>query len=473
MAKADIGIIGLGVMGANLAENFATNGCRVSVFNRSYEKTEDLIGKNIPNLSGYKMLVEFIESLQKPRKIILMVKSGAPVDSFIEMLYPHLSDDDVIIDGGNSNWQDTERRIVQLREGKIYRLEEVLGDKEKDLSSFKVIHFVGCGLSGGEEGARYGPSIMPGGEKKSVDQLLPLLEKVAAKDFAGNPCVTNVGAASAGHFVKMVHNGIEYALMQGIAEIYDLLRYNHHSNEEIRRAFIDFNEGAKKSFLMDITIDILDTLDEGGEYLLDKLDYKTGAKGTGKWTVETAMDYGVAVPSIAAAVIARTLTEKNQSFHVPKSRKKSLAKEKKEVNIADLDEALSVVFEVCYLQGLDLIYQFNREKYLGIDIPEVCRIWQGGCIIRSEILREIAGYFTGNKVLEIDLSPLIRSQSLASVPLPVMHSVIDYIRSIENDTLPGNLIQAQRDYFGAHQYKIIGSNENLTGGWKLDYGAYK
>ncbi len=351
----------------------------------------------------------------------------------------------------------------------------------------QLFHLISCGVSGGEEGALNGPSIMPSGEPQIVNQILPMLEKIAARDFENQPCVTNVGLGPSGHFVKMVHNGIEYALMQGIAEIYGILRYNCYSNKQIREVFIELNQGKLKSFLLDITIKILETKDKDGEFLLDKIKDQAGSKGTGSWTVEAALEFGVAVPTIAAAVFARSMSARNQSFNANKKTIKSINIEnihehtdyQKRLNSEDLFKILQKLlystFLVSYLQGLDLIIHADNFYKWKIDISEVCRIWQGGCIIRSEMLQELDQYFFGDKILSkailfdpesgYNFLPLIDTK-FQDVAIPVLNSVSDYILSIVNKNLPTNLIQAQRDFFGAHTFERIDKSGTFSGGWE-------
>jgi len=448
----NLGIIGLGTMGAALARNFASKSVAISVYNRTASKTEQFIAE-FPNSHLYPFfeLSAFVQSIESPRKIILMVNAGEAVDKTIELLLPLLDKDDVIIDCGNSNWKDTQRRQIDSQ----------LLDKG--------IYFVGCGVSGGEEGALNGPSIMPGGNEYIVSQILPLLEKVSAKDFAGQPCVTNVGLGASGHFVKMVHNGIEYALMQGIAEIYDILKANQKNNGEICEIFNYLNQDDLKSFLLDITVDIFqtkDTLDEG--YLIDKISSLAGSKGTGKWTVEASLELGVFTPSICAAVMARIGSAKNEAFRNLKLKKiESNPYPEPEVFLNELKLATYGLFLSSYLQGLDLIDRANKDFNWGIDLSEVIRIWQGGCIIRSYLLESLYKKWTE----ELDFSNQIWAldficSDIILKPLMVLHGSLDYFLTLSTNTaLPTNLIQAQRDYFGAHTYQRIDKEGTFTGGW--------
>jgi 6-phosphogluconate dehydrogenase len=448
--KSDIGVIGLAVMGANLARNLANKGLSVSVFNRTYAKTQELIDNYGQNLVGYEKIEDFIDSLQTPRRIIIMVKSGQPVDDLIAELMPVLGNGDIILDGGNSNWLDTLRRQEYL---------DFMGSKGR---------LVGMGISGGEEGALHGPSFMPGGNEVDVKNVLPVLEQAAALDFSGKPCVTNIGTGPSGHFVKMVHNGIEYALMQGIAEIYDILNYNSFSQEDLIKEFGGLNQGALQSYLLDITIQILGRKTESGDaYLVDKISDVAMAKGTGKWTVEAVLEFGVFAPTISAAVLARIGSARSHSF-----KTKTLELSKKQVNPEPeilkeyLHKALMGLYLSSYLQGIDLITQANSENNWNIQIAEVLRVWQGGCIIRSKLLNTLYHdlqheYDFSEQIAGLDY---LTSFSI-NRPIAVLRSSLDYFLTLTSARLPTNLIQAQRDYFGAHTYKRIDQQGDFTGGW--------
>jgi len=461
-----IGLIGLGTMGAALARNLASKGYKTAVFNRTYTRTEEFIATHgNENLTPFQELKDFVESLEKPRKIILMVNAGDAVDQTIAHLQEFLEDEDILIDCGNSNWRDTLDRQKWFE--KMNNQNEQSNSHEH---KSRIIHFIGCGVSGGEEGALIGPSIMPGGDPNVVNQILPILQDISAKDFEGKPCVTNVGLAGAGHFVKMVHNGIEYALMQGIAEIYDILKSSFHPNEEILKAFKGFNQDELKSFLLDITVDIFKTRDKLAEgYLIDKINDKAGAKGTGKWTVESALELGVAAPNISEALNARILSARNTSYKLGIYA----ASEEFEITKPDLEDLkyiLQTVFITSYLQGLNIIDAANKEYNWNIDIKEVLRIWQGGCIIRSEMLRSlIFDFYSKSKTEKIGfiLEPFHKLNTiLPFVPKPVISATLNYILAHNADKLPSNLIQAQRDHFGAHTYQRINKDGVFTGGWK-------
>jgi len=491
-SQSKIAVIGLSVMGKNLAKNLASRQIQTAVYNRSFEKTQELLDEKNDYLTGFSNLSGLVESLEKPRKIILMVKSGNPVDAVINQLYPLLEEGDIIIDGGNSNWKDTERRQKELMQGSYVLLEDIMSLDENDAQNnlHKKINFVGCGISGGQEGALIGPSIMPGGDKKSVEQVLPLLEQISAKDFKNKPCVINVGLGGSGHFVKMVHNGIEYAIMQFIAELYDIFRNHNLSNLQIKEIFSQINSGNRKGFLLEITEQILSAKDpfNSEKYLLDFVKDKAEAKGTGAWTVENAMQYGVATPSIAAAVFARTLSAKNQSYNIDLEKNVSQNEGKNEdknqevdsknelmayqnfVNkIEEINQFVSDAFLLIYLQGLDLIFQANKENFWEINLNEVCRIWQGGCIIRSQMLTELSEYFNGNKKLNQDL---LKTKDIwksfieeITLPTPVISSTWNYYLGIINQNSPMNLIQAQRDFFGAHTYERTDKDGVFSGDW--------
>lgn len=456
----NVAIIGLATMGKNFAKNFASRGTRTAVFNRSFSKTQELVAENNENIFGYQTLEECINSLEKPRKIMLLVKAGAGTDETIEHILPFLETDDIIVDCGNSNWKDTIKR------------QEYLTTKE--------IKFIGCGISGGSDGALLGPSLMPGGEKKAVDALLPFLKPVAAKDFDGGDCVTNVGLASAGHFVKMVHNGIEYSIMQGIAEVYDVLRKLGYDQPKILEVFEKLNTGDNKSFLLDIAVDILkakDNLDSG--WLLEKIDYRAGAKGTGKWTVEAAMDLGVAVPNIYAGLNARVMTETNfkvkDYFVKNKEATNRLPSQNIDALTNTLHQVMAGIYFLSYEQGIELIYAANNEYKWNIDMPEVLRIWQGGCIIRSQMLKTIMGLYSMQEfpktyhdktIASIRELQAILIQSEVNISMPVINATRDFILAIESTSLPQNMVQAQRDFFGAHTYKRNDREGVFTGGWK-------
>ena len=461
-----IAVIGLAPMGKNLAKNLANHEYKVAVFNRTFARTEELLAENNPNIVGFENLNHLVESLERPRKVIIMVKSGQPVDTFIEEVHQYLEDGDILIDCGNSNWKDTLKRQKQLADSTFYTLEKVL-EWNVSLEHKKNVHFVGCGVSGGWLGALTGPSIMPGGSPEAVNAVLPILQKIAAKDFAGQPAVTNVGLDAAGHFVKMVHNGIEYAIMEGIAEIYSLFKYCSLTQEEITQEFQKLNRGELSSYLLDVTIQALKLSDLEG-FVLPRVDDRAGAKGTGKWTVEAAMDLGVAVPNIAAAVFARVVSQKEQNFSI---RNANQNENQKVIGLNDSNEliqdVLGGVYLTSYLQGFDLILEANKVFKWNISLEEVARIWQGGCIIRSLMLKDLGelvlnseNYGKLSSSLEKNLyvrqnwTELLAKYQITNLAMPVINSTFDYSAALLAESLPTNLIQLQRHIFGDHEIVI-------------------
>jgi 6-phosphogluconate dehydrogenase len=478
-----IGLIGLGTMGAALARNLASKGYKTAVFNRTFSRTEEFI-KNHGNddLIPFQELKDFVKSLETPRKIILMVNAGDAVDQTITHLQEFIDDGDILIDCGNSNWKDT------LDRQKWFEKMKNQNDQSSNQNrKTRNINFIGCGVSGGEEGALLGPSIMPGGDPEVVNQILPILQDITAKDFTGKPCVTNVGLAGAGHFVKMVHNGIEYAIMQGIAEIYDIFRKLGFDAPHISKIFEALNKGQTNSFLTSISVEILKQKDNlSDSYLVDQISPKAGAKGTGKWTVEAAMDLGIAVPNISNALFARVLSSRTHNFEVDlaSSKTRVLTHLDQENIIQQLDidifkKTLEAIFYTSYLQGLDLILEANREYDWKIDILEVLRIWQGGCIIRSEMLKTLSEDFKQSesrvnltaKLTQyhqslINCFNFLTKQDFCLPLLSVFNAALDYCGALTMDNLPTNLIQAQRDHFGAHTYQRIDREGVFTGGWE-------
>ena len=440
-------------MGQNLALNIARNGFPITVFNRSHDKTEATLARAE---AGYRMIgaktpEEACASLVRPRKVLLLVKAGAPVDATIETFLPHLQAGDMIIDAGNSHPDDTDRRAVELG-GKGFR-------------------FVGMGVSGGEEGALNGPSLMPGGERSAYDELSPILSKIAAQVDDG-PCVTHVGKGAAGHFVKMVHNGIEYGDMQLIAECYDLMQnVLGMSHAQMADTFAEWNKGFLESFLIEITERILRAQDqETGKAMVEVILDKAGQKGTGKWTSEIALRYGIPVPTMQAAVEARYLSAmKAQRVHASKALS---GPPKGEAVGGMLDAVRDALYcsKICsYAQGLDLIATANQDKQWGVDLGQVARIWKGGCIIRARFLQSIQAAFgaTGtlpNLLLDPGLGGFIQEHQGAwrkvvalaaerGVPTLAMGASLSYFDSYRRASLPQNLTQAQRDLFGAHTFE--------------------
>jgi len=455
--KNYVGLIGLAVMGQNLALNIARKGYSISVYNRTPDRTKEFVEKRVKEekIYPYYDLKSFVESLEKPRKIILMVKAGQPVDDMINELLPYLEPGDLIIDGGNSYFKDTSRRIRELKE--------------------KGILYLGMGVSGGEYGALHGPSLMPGGTKEAYKLVEEMLLKIAAKTEDG-PCCTYVGDDSAGHFVKMVHNGIEYAIMQLIAEVYDVMRkVLNMTSEEIGDVFQTWNNGELNSFLMEISYKIMRRKDEEtGKPLVEVILDKAEQKGTGKWTSQTALDLGIPTPTLNMAVEARIISHfKDLRVNLSKTLpvpKENLSLNREEV-IRDLEKALLFGVFISFSQGLWLIDEASKTFNYTIDLSEVLRIWKGGCIIRAKLLnflREIikenpqnANLLASEKAVNF-LKDKIESAKrisnlgkLTGTPLLCLNSALDYYFALATENLPANLIQAQRDFFGAHTYERI------------------
>ncbi|WPF87076.1 decarboxylating NADP(+)-dependent phosphogluconate dehydrogenase [Cyanobacterium aponinum AL20118] len=456
MTKRTFGVIGLAVMGENLALNVESRGFPIAVYNRTASKTEEFMatkaqGKDIKPAYS---LEEFVQTLERPRKILVMVKAGAPVDAVIQQLKPLLEEGDMIIDGGNSLYEDTERRTNEL---------EPTG-----------LGFMGMGVSGGEEGALHGPSLMPGGTASAYQELEPILTKIAAQVDDG-PCVTYIGPRGAGHYVKMVHNGIEYGDMQLIAEAYDLLKKGLNlSNEQLHEVFADWNQTDElNSFLIEITADIFRKKDDQTDgHLIDYILDSAGQKGTGRWTVVSSLELGVPIPTIYAAVNARVISGyKDERISASKELTGITGKFDGDVNeyINKIRDALYCSKMCSYAQGMALIAKASAEYDYNINLPEVARIWKGGCIIKAGFLGKINKAFSDNPSLpnlllapEFKQSILDRQQAWRDVlilanslgiPIPAFSASLDYFDSYRSDRLPQNLTQAQRDYFGAHTYE--------------------
>lgn len=457
MNKADIGLIGLAVMGENLVLNMERNGFTVAVYNRTTEKVDNFIsgrGKG-KNIIGCHSIEELIASLKTPRKIMLMVKAGKPVDDFIELLIPHLEKGDIIIDGGNSHFPDSIRRTKYLEE--------------------KELLFIGTGVSGGEEGALNGPSIMPGGSPKAWEYVKPIFQSIAAKVEDGTPCCDWVGENGAGHFVKMVHNGIEYGDMQLITEAYQIMKDLLGMNaDEMHQVFKEWNEGELQSYLIEITRDILAYKDEDGQPLIDKILDTAGQKGTGKWTVLASLDAGAPLTLIGEAVYARTLSSlKDDRVGASKVLSGPIPKfngNKKEF-IEDLRKALYASKLVSYAQGYVLMKFAAKEFGWNLNYGGIALMWRGGCIIRSSFLGKIKEAFDANPDLSnLLLDPFFKEKILSAqnswrkvvatsiangIWIPALSTALNYFDGYRNDRLPANLLQAQRDYFGAHTYERI------------------
>ncbi|MFI2983254.1 NADP-dependent phosphogluconate dehydrogenase [Bacillus velezensis] len=455
MSKQQIGVIGLAVMGKNLALNIESRGFSVSVYNRSSSKTEEFLeeakGKNVV---GTYSIEEFVQSLVTPRKILLMVKAGTATDATIQSLLPHLEKDDILIDGGNTYYKDTQRRNKELAESGI--------------------HFIGTGVSGGEEGALKGPSIMPGGQKEAHELVKPILEAISAK-VDGEACTTYIGPDGAGHYVKMVHNGIEYGDMQLISESYFILKQVLGlSAEELHEVFAEWNKGELDSYLIEITADIFTKKDEEtGKPLVDVILDKAGQKGTGKWTSQSALDLGVPLPIITESVFARFISamkeERVKASSLLSGPDVKPVTENKEELIEAVRKALFMSKICSYAQGFAQMKAASEEYNWDLKYGEIAMIFRGGCIIRAAFLQKIKDAYDrepelDNLLLDSYFKNIAESYqgalrqviSLAvaqGVPVPSFSSALAYYDSYRTAVLPANLIQAQRDYFGAHTYE--------------------
>jgi 6-phosphogluconate dehydrogenase len=453
---SDFGLIGLAVMGQNLVLNIESRGWRVSVYNRSADVTEAFVARHPgKRLHGAPTLEAFVASLARPRKIQLMVKAGAPVDAVIAQLLPLLEPGDIVIDGGNSLYTDTERRDGEL--------------------AARGLRFIGAGVSGGEEGARKGPSIMPGGPASTWNEMRPIFESIAAR-VDGEPCVTHIGPGGAGHYVKMVHNGIEYGDMQLICEAYAIFRAAGFGAAEMADVFERWNEGALQSYLIQITAKALAQKDaETGLPLVDLILDKAGQKGTGRWTLVNAAENAVVISAINAAVEARVLSSKkaervaaSQALAGPVP---NLAASDREALVARVHDALYAAKIVSYAQGLDLMRTMSEKKDWGLDLGRIAAIWRGGCIIRARFLNRITDAYRadpglGNLMLDPFFNDVLARTQQAwrevvalavsnGLPVPAFGAALAYYDSLRSERLPANLLQAQRDFFGAHTYERI------------------
>ncbi|TRX63123.1 NADP-dependent phosphogluconate dehydrogenase [Corynebacterium hiratae] len=469
---AQIGVVGLAVMGSNLARNFARNGNTVAVYNRSPEKTRALISEHgdegafIPS----ETVEDFVASLERPRKAIIMVQAGAATDAVINQLTEAMDEGDIIIDGGNALFTDTIRR-------------------EKEVAA-KGRHFVGAGISGGEEGALNGPSIMPGGPAESWETLGPILESIAA-EVDGTPCVTHIGPDGAGHFVKMVHNGIEYADMQVIGEAYQLLRYGVGMEPaEIAEVFREWNAGDLDSYLIEITAEVLAQKDpETGAPLVDVIVDAAGQKGTGRWTAISGLELGVPITGIAESVFARALSSATaqraaaQEGQLPSGTIAELNVDKAEF-VEDVRRALYAAKLIAYSQGFDEIKAGSEEFGWNVDPRDLATIWRGGCIIRAKFLDRIREAYDNNADLPaLILDPYFKGElenlidpwrrvvvaaTQLGLPVPVFASSLSYYDSLRAERLPAALIQGQRDFFGAHTFKRVDREGTFHIEWSGD-----
>ena len=456
---SDFGLIGLAVMGQNLVLNVESRGFQVSVFNRTTATTDEFVGKHPgKKLVPAHTLEDFVQSLSRPRKIQIMVKAGAPVDQVIEQLIPLLEKDDIVIDGGNSLYTDTERRDAYL--------------------AGKGLRFIGAGVSGGEEGARKGPAIMPGGPASTWEVMKPIFESIAAK-VDGEPCVIHIGPGGAGHYVKMIHNGIEYGDMQLICEAYNLFKAAGFTNDETAAIFNEWNEGELQSYLIQITGKALEQKDPStGKPLVEMILDKAGQKGTGQWTLLNAAENAVVISTINAAVEARVLSSQKKQRVVASKKLQGptpdLSADKKEL-VAKVHDALYASKVVSYTQGFDLIKTMGEKKNWGLDFGGIASIWRGGCIIRARFLNRITEAYRDDPALvNLMLAPffnelLNRTQqnwrevvALAvrnGIPVPAFSASLAYYDSYRAERLPANLLQAQRDFFGAHTYERVDQPE--------------
>jgi 6-phosphogluconate dehydrogenase len=463
-AQYTFGMVGLGTMGRNLLFNMADNGFAVTGYDKSEQMLKIFEEEGAKHqLKGFSEIEEFVASLQSPRTIILLVPAGPIVDSVILELAPLLDEGDIIIDSGNSHFTDTSRRALEL--------------------SKKGIHFFGMGISGGEEGARFGPSMMPGGDKAAYAVVKEMLEAVSAK-VDGEPCVTYIGPGASGHFVKMTHNGIEYAIMQLLAETYEILKNGlDYDYKQIQEVFEKWNNGRLKSFLMDITKDVFLFEDvKTGNLLVDEIKDEAKSKGTGKWTSQVAMDVELPIPTIDAAVSTRNLSKlKKLRVSLEEAFGKSQQIEANETFIDDLEQAFYFAMATAYAQGMHLLWQASIQYEYELDLAAIAKIWRGGCIIRAEFLEDIYQAFQkqpdlqhlfadGNVQDKIKQSlpgtrKIVSAAINAGIAIPAFASALTYFDTLKTGRMPSNLTQAQRDFFGAHTFERIDSEGVFHADW--------
>lgn len=461
-------MVGLGTMGRNLLLNMADHGFAVAGYDKDPSKISLLEKEgNGKAVKGFDAVKDFVDSLQQPRVIMMLVPAGKIVDSVINDLLPFLSKGDIIIDGGNSHFTDTEERVKRLQQ--------------------EGLHFFGMGISGGEEGARKGPSMMPGGDLAAYQHMQPVFEAIAAK-VNGEPCVTYIGPGASGHFVKMVHNGIEYALMQLIADTYEILKTSFRAdNKTIHDVFAEWNKGRLQSYLIEITADIFAYTNPDGSYLVDQIKDAAKAKGTGKWTTQISTDLELPVPTIDVAVAMRDLSkykslrEKAASVYPgEKQHHNSLTNEW----ISKLEEAYYFSMIMIYAQGMHLLSKASAEYKYDLNLAAIAKIWRGGCIIRAAFLENMYNAFSKNKnlehlLLDKDISSMVPataaaarevviSQTGSGISVPAYSSALSYFDAIRSGQMPTNLVQAQRDYFGAHTYELTGKEGVFHTEWKKE-----
>jgi len=452
--KYDFGMIGLGTMGSNLLLNMADHGFSVIGFDINTDKTRrlEVSANRDTTVKGVNSLKEMVVALKTPRKLMMLVPAGKPVDIVIESLKPLLEKGDIIIDGGNSHYTDTLRRIHELRDAGF--------------------HFMGIGISGGEEGARRGPSIMPGGNEEAYREVAPILKAVSAK-VNGEPCVGYLGHDAAGHYVKMVHNGIEYAIMQLISECYDLMHNGlGFTNQELHDVFEEWNSGELKSFLLEITAKIFYKIDKKTEKdLVDMILDKAGSKGTGKWTSQSGLDLPMPIPTIDSAVMMRNLSslidERKAAASIYKTSPQEIKADKKEF-VAQLRDAFYFASLISYAQGLAMLTTASEELKMDIPMPEVVSVWRGGCIIRSAMLDMFKKAYQNSSLRNLLLDPdiakilqdkeaslqkVVSAAALNNYPAAGLMASLNYFNAYRRQLLPTNLVQAQRDFFGAHTYQ--------------------
>ncbi|MFD2888661.1 NADP-dependent phosphogluconate dehydrogenase [Chitinophaga cymbidii] len=463
----DFGMIGLGVMGRNLLLNMADHGFAVIGFDKDTEKAKALetSASAGTRVKGVVALEEMISQLQRPRRVMMLVPAGKPVDDVLESLKPLLEPGDIVIDGGNSHYTDTLRRVTATKEAGF--------------------HFMGVGVSGGEQGARTGPSIMPGGDQEAYAHVKPMLEAISAK-VDGEPCVAYLGKGAAGHYVKMVHNGIEYAIMQLISESYRLLKAAGLDNDQLHEVYKKWNEGDMQSFLLEITADIfLQPDDKSGLRLIDVISDKAGSKGTGKWTSQDAMDLGVPATVIDTAVSMRTISafrdERVQAAAIYKEPKIPVPADQ-QLFISQVQDALQFATIICYAQGMAMLHSASSALDMDIPLPQALKVWRGGCIIRSALLGTFYNAMQQspglpNLLLNATVADIIKGKehnmravivqaAQAGLPAAGFMAALSYFDAYRSEKLPTNLVQAQRDYFGAHTYQRIDMPGSFHTSWQ-------